>query len=370
MGKGFNEEMACFFRLPDKDEVGSSNLPGPTNETPQAAAAWGVSHYRPNRRDLQTSYLIAIAGRGRYVIGVSAIRMSPSEYPHAGPSMLKKRLRTGLLTLLAATSLVGVVNRSAVRGWVVGWPSDSERRLQDKLTTVQFENVPFDAALDRFSQSTHLILDVDWSALESAGVSRKTRVRLRLEDVSVATALDELLLAGCGTAVLYDYEVSPDDRILIGDSQLSRTNVTRLYDLRDLLQDDLRWRGESDPIAVRSLPQTPASKPSSLRQAFLCFFSPPTTAPTSAKSPAAELMDDYARYFSIRSDSEREDLPHPNVRVAGRFLVITARPSQHARISALLADLRRSSRPIRRVEPEPGQALKEANRAGHGLFGH
>ena len=281
--------------------------------------------------------------------------------------MLSKRLRPTALTFLLLALAAAVAARSNLRRWFVGWPTDTERRLQGRLTKVQFDNVPFDAALERFARSTRLSFDIDWPALESQGISRKTRVRLRLEDVTVAIAMDELLRAGMrsGRANPPVYELTPDGHILVGggsaasaagDARLGRTTVTRLYDLRDVVADDLRWR-QDDQGKDRDPAWDPVAAHAQMK-----------TAPRAVDSPAMDLMDDYARYISDGTFWGDPDLPQPAVTMAGRFLVVTALPSQQADIKWLLDELRRSSRPVRQVDSESGRRRKERTRVGTGLF--
>jgi len=71
----------------------------------------------------------------------------------------------------------------------------------------------------RFAGATGLTFDINWNALEAQGVSRSTKVRLRLENVTVAVALDELLRAGLQRDDLGAYDRLPDGRILIGTTK-------------------------------------------------------------------------------------------------------------------------------------------------------
>ncbi len=153
-------------------------------------------------------------------------------------------------------------------------------------------------------------------------------------------------------------------------TQLGRATVTRLFDLRELLEDDVRWRGngDADNGAAKYQSASPATLPSTVRQAIICFFSPPTTAPTTPQSPAIELMDDYASFVREGMEFDDPDLPRPGVSIAGRYLVVTARPSQQATVAGLLDAKKRASRPVRRIEPEPGQVRKERTGVGSGLF--
>jgi hypothetical protein len=289
--------------------------------------------------------------------------------------MLSKRLRPTALTVLLLVLAATVAARANLRRWLVGWPTDTERRLRGRLTRVQFDNVPFDLALERFSRSTGIPFDIDWAALETAGASRKTRVRLRLEDVTVATALNELLRAGLREAKVLPYELTAEGHILLGDAaRLDRTTVTRLYDLRDLVESDLRWKCGSDPppppLSVESPATAPATQPKSTMQAVVCFFGPASSAPQFSEAPGLEVMYGYVEFVSNGMNFfDGPDLPQPAVSAAGRYLVVTARPSQHAKVAAVLKELRQASRPVRRIEPEHGRAREERTGVGSGLFG-
>jgi hypothetical protein len=305
--------------------------------------------------------------------------------------MLSKRLRPTALTFLLLAIVAAVAARSNVRRWIVGWPSDTERRLQGHLTKVQFDNVPFDAALERFSRATGLAFDAKWTTLESEGILRTTKVRLRLENVTVATALDELLRAGFQRRSPPSYDLLPDGRVMIGSTKdLGRCVVTRLYDLRDLVDGDLRF--------YNGIPVEASVEDAMLRWAAARSAAPPAVPPPTnmqiAPAPvglgygnlpqywdgahnAPEVMDQYAEFIARELETNVGDDGQPpvGVRAAGRYLVVTARPAVQAKAAELIAAFHgaseksgTTSRPEEARAPQDG--VQEApTRGGTRLFG-
>jgi hypothetical protein len=317
-----------------------------------------------------------------------------------------KRIRSGSITLLGLMIVLTVFNYPRVRGFLLSTPSSTEQRLQSRLTKVQFDNVPLRKALDAFSKGTGLKFEANWEALEALHAGANHRVRLRLENVTVAVALDKLLRAGLRPE--FDspaYDVLPDGRILIGEPEdMTSCYVTRLYDLRDLVDGELRFRegieagvdvedelarrqAEADAAAVAQAAAAkggifgsttaPATAPSTAPATvttltggmFGRFIAQPPAASRIADA-VATVMDEYAELVSGLAPVPWDSI-ESTVQANGRFLVITARPWGHRQIEEFLAEMRRTNTPIRRIKPEPNQfeRRKEGRRGGSGFFG-
>jgi hypothetical protein len=109
-------------------------------------------------------------------------------------------------------------------------------RLDRRLPEVDLDAVTLRGAVDVLRGATGANIFVNWKALEAAGVGRDTPVSVRLRNVRAAKALNVLLdLVGPEEAKL-GYTI--DDGVVTVSSadDLQKDTMTRVYDVRDLLQ--------------------------------------------------------------------------------------------------------------------------------------
>jgi len=117
-------------------------------------------------------------------------------------------------------------------------PGDNTLRQKLAETFVDFtvNDQPFEQVIQVLQQTAKLSFNINWSALQSAGVDRGTLLSINLQHVPLRKALHVLLTEAGGTAGL-DYIVNAG-LIEISTSEdltSNRYQVVRLYDVRSLL---------------------------------------------------------------------------------------------------------------------------------------
>ncbi len=109
------------------------------------------------------------------------------------------------------------------------------RKLEENLGDVRFEEQPFDQVKEFLEEITGLNLTVDWSDLENNGITRDAPVSLRLKEVSTRFVLDEILRQVGGEVRLAYSAREGVVRIATKERLDQITKETVIYDIRDLL---------------------------------------------------------------------------------------------------------------------------------------
>ncbi len=289
--------------------------------------------------------------------------------------------------LLAASSVAAAVvllwvNRGRVREASLPDPPAVEARLAARIGHVQFVDVPFQSAVESLAHQAGIEIRVDWTALESAGIDPHGPIRLRLFNVTARTALECLLIQAPAQPVspappVLRFDVA-GNAIVLGDdaSVAAACKVRRLYDLRDLVDSDLRQLyqvppGESVEAAIAARAAEVAQLPPSTHPTWVCFFDPQFEG-EELLTEAKDVVDTYAGLIggTVAPDDWSSNGGSMGVlEIAGPFLLVEHRPAVHREIEAVLADLRNTSgyRP-----DSPGlteHARHDRQESGAGLFG-
>jgi hypothetical protein len=130
--------------------------------------------------------------------------------------------------------------------------SPQEAALLQKLEKhtphdLRFDAVPFEKVINQFQDLSGATIQVDWTALESAGIKRDAPVTARLHDIKISKALE---------LVLKSVEGEDDDkklgyRTLTGvikistKKELDKLLVDRTYDVNDLIAKVEVTRGKT-----------------------------------------------------------------------------------------------------------------------------
>ncbi len=116
--------------------------------------------------------------------------------------------------------------------------AELNRRLDEMLPEVRFENTPFEQALAFLTDQTNANVTVDWTDLDTALVerSREKPISMRLSQLPFKRVLSELL-AQAGGEVPLGYAVSDGVLRIATKEKLGRDKMVLAYDVRDLLGD-------------------------------------------------------------------------------------------------------------------------------------
>lgn len=116
-------------------------------------------------------------------------------------------------------------------------PADAAvRRRFEESISVTFKNERFEQALAAIEQQSHVPIHVNWNALAAAGVDQNTSITFSLQNASGSRLLLRLLTE-CIPNGNIGYTID-DHGVIVStrdDLNSTRYQVTRVYDVRDLL---------------------------------------------------------------------------------------------------------------------------------------
>lgn len=193
-----------------------------------------------------------------------------------------------------------------VAEWPVHRGAQSTQVLDRRIAALSFDGVALYKAIDAIVDAAHVSVVVYWPSLASRGVTPSTPVTAHLTNVTLGQALAAILQTDNDEKPCFD---AWDGIVTVaGPYYFTRPNQTEVYDLRDLLEAQVRYR-------------RPHSAPS---------------------------VEDYQRAITTLSHVLRDHVvEYPGdewiQEVAGRF-VVTARPDTHRKIRDLLRTRRNSAR--------------------------
>jgi len=126
------------------------------------------------------------------------------------------------------------------------------QELEQKLTAVlpklQFPGIGFGDVLQFFREVSKMNIHPRWEALRAANIDAKTQVNVMLTEVTVAKAL-RVILDDVGGVNPLDYVVSGGVLTISTRDDLSRSTVTRIYDVSDILAS-LQGMRVTSPVAT------------------------------------------------------------------------------------------------------------------------
>ena len=220
--------------------------------------------------------------------------------------------------------------------------AEADAGLARIVVKLDIRNTPCDEVFDLLREQTGTNLVVNWRALQAAGVNRKALVSLRVTDLPIRRVI-ELVLAQLNVrTVPLAYHI---DRGVIEVStrgDLSGTAIVRIYDVRDMLEDEAKQRRNFEA------PEAPTfqTRSSGNGSGNICF-----------PSGEASLYNGYDETIIELTELIQETVSPEHWREAGgavgsiRFfggrLIITSTPEMHAQIDDLLTMIREGNGEVR-----------------------
>lgn len=208
-------------------------------------------------------------------------------------------------------------------------PTTRPSALDSVIPELQFDSVPLEESLDMLADKTHANIVVNWPAIEAAGVSRKTPIRVHLWNVPLHTALSVVLQVASNKIEL-SYAMQEGLIHVSTADDIEGVKTTRVYNIRDMMESDAAYR--------------------------MSHPSPSTSNPPIANQTSPVLAVDYddiaGGYLDAIQSGVEPDTWKPNggtnvITALGGRLVVTAPPHIHRQIAALLEKLRQTG-------PHPG----------------
>jgi beta-lactamase regulating signal transducer with metallopeptidase domain len=321
------------------------NFPSPVDVVPRSSAA------RPETIEMLTADARELARRALYAEALSKVdlilaRDPKNDYATGVRPLLRDRID------LQQSRTSADLNRADERR--VGGP-DGERRnvtredtelraaLDKKVPEINLQEVPLDEAIARLREISGANIFVNWKAIERAGVDRTKTISVRLYNIKFAKALDIILQSASGPERKARLEYTIDEGVITISTpeDLSKNVLTRVYDIRDLIQvipnfddaPDLRLRSSQAATA----PALPAPPPTL-----------PATRPASRAATRPREVEVQARVDAIiklikeivAPDSWDGESRIGAIKELSGQLVVTQLPENHAALNTLLEQLR------------------------------
>ncbi len=125
-----------------------------------------------------------------------------------------------------------------------GYTADEDSELNSRLEEIQpgidFDQQPFDQVMDFLVSLNKVNVAIDWENLEEQGIERDKPVSVALSEVSLRTALNEVL-AQVGGDVVLAYSISDGLLRIATKEKLDKNKFILVYDIRDLLVEIPRF---------------------------------------------------------------------------------------------------------------------------------
>lgn len=231
---------------------------------------------------------------------------------------------------------------------VVGEPAkqpvaqEAERKLNQIVPEVNLDNVTLEQAVEQLRDGAKANILPDWNALEALGLDRNAKVKFRLWDVSLSTALN-VLFQTAGHIDAYDIAIRADAgiiRISARDVLEQQGLELRIYDIRPLI---VRYEASNEELfaAILRIRQIKAA---------------PTTHPADADDDDSELgmtreemIEEITTFLkeTVDPDSWRDNGGSTGALSEwGSRLLVTQTPANHRRLEATLKLLYDAAAPL------------------------
>jgi hypothetical protein len=115
----------------------------------------------------------------------------------------------------------------------------ARRRLDRVVPGVDVTKMPLTKVLGYVGEASGVNLHVNWRALEAAGIEANEPVTLKVQNVPAVQLLKRVLADAGGGNIMLTYRVEEGVVEVSTAEDLSRHTVTRVYDVRDLIDDAL-----------------------------------------------------------------------------------------------------------------------------------
>ena len=108
------------------------------------------------------------------------------------------------------------------------------QKLRERQQKLEFTDVPLEQVIEFIRDISGVSIDPRWSALEQAGVTRETPVKVKLSGVTIEKAL-RTILEGVSTVTPLGYVIDEGVITISTKDDLARQTIVRVYDIRDLI---------------------------------------------------------------------------------------------------------------------------------------
>jgi hypothetical protein len=203
--------------------------------------------------------------------------------------------------------------------------SDPDRRkLEQTTASLKVSSASLETVVKQLADASGQNFYVDWAALYGAGIGATDTVTLDLHSVPLSVLLNLTLKEVGGEKARLGYRVIDGVVHVSTAENLRRYTVTRIYNVRDLVEKEIAWSAKN----VKN-----------------------NLAPAAATDSLVQLIQQSLEPYSWRDAGGTTGAIH----AFGGLLVVTQTPETQDAILGMLAALRRSDQPWPTSPPTPTQ---------------
>lgn len=129
------------------------------------------------------------------------------------------------------------------------------KKLATPIPAVTHAKAPLDEVLDSWAAAADVNLHVQWRALEAAGINEDAPITINLRGVPAEQVLRRVLEDVGGGNIKLEYRVDEGVVDVSTAEEMARYRVTRVYDVRDLLDASLAQDRELHGAAAEQTDQ-------------------------------------------------------------------------------------------------------------------
>jgi len=116
------------------------------------------------------------------------------------------------------------------------------RKLQQVTARIDVKQMPIEEFIARLAELTKLNFYVDWRQLEAVGLNTRSPITLDLSNASAAAFLKAALNNLGGGNVRIGFTIIDGVIHISTADDLQRYTVTRIYNVRDLIEEQIAWQ--------------------------------------------------------------------------------------------------------------------------------
>lgn len=206
-------------------------------------------------------------------------------------------------------------------------PDPARVKLDHTIARVSVKELRFEKLITYLSDLTGLSFNVDWRHLESAGINADATVTLDLQGVPASVVLKAALADLGGGTIALGYRAANGVVKISTVDELSRETPTRIYNVRDIIEQAIAQGALDRPPAARSQARQQADDSALTEQ--------------EATDALARLIEESIDPVSWRDNGGTSG----GIRAFAGRLIVTQTPENHEMILGLLAAFRRSESP-------------------------
>ncbi|MCK4627218.1 MAG: hypothetical protein KAV00_18035, partial [Phycisphaerae bacterium] len=196
------------------------------------------------------------------------------------------------------------------------------KRLRQVIPRKHYVGIAMGNVLNFLRNFSNCPIHVKWAVLEKAGITKNSKVNVRLTNVTLDKAICAVLDNVAGPGKL-GFVVSDGVITISTQADLDRQTITRVYDIRDLI---LPMPADAEPVSLGWPKQKPQPKVKDKE-------------PAPTKVELAKMVMDLIK-TTIAPDSWRPKGKIGSIRLLAGQLIITQAPRHHKSIQDLLKQLR------------------------------